>query len=606
VSCGGGGSSHRQTLVVTSIVDAAVPPDGTVTLRSAVEAIESGGTITFAPGLDGGTIRLTIVGSDHSILVGESFPMGRFAGYVERDYGASALYARKNLTIDASDLPNGITLEWAGVDPARVLAVYGDLVLRNVSVTGGYSRGEPIPGGAQPHTLGRGGGIAVWGTAALHGCTVSGNRAEGDVDPSRDRGSFGGGIYGNRLVLTDCVVSGNSVKGYGAAGGGLYSVGGAGMPEQGSSLLRCSVAGNRVTGQHAYGGGVYSDGGGPGGSNTISFVNCTLARNLVEDNPDLGEPAGSQYYYRGGGIYMSNGFLRIESSTIAENAVTGHPAIFRGRPNMAGGGIAATIGNAHVVDTMWIEQSIVAGNTVNGAPHDLFSGSLVHFVSRGFNRIGRLDLGDMLVPVPPWWSLCRKHWPKVGDQDGVAAADVLDPGAAEIHPSVVSVGVDEGANVVLWIPPTGSALDRVPSGPYRLEHSYVQSEDPSGQSGNLLARVLEKLRTDYAAELGSDVGSGLGDVTGILFHDIPNVWPGEPENEPWIAFWRDLEAEIGDRLGAAGLAEDFWVSLGMDLMREGTALRVGVATEWIVAPPDDQRRRSRPAGGACDIGAIER
>ena len=64
-----------------------------------------------------------------------------FQGYQERNYGKSALYVDRSLTIDASSLPHGITLAWAGGDAshARVLAVYGDLTMNKVTVTGGYS-----------------------------------------------------------------------------------------------------------------------------------------------------------------------------------------------------------------------------------------------------------------------------------------------------------------------------------------------------------------------------------------------------------------------------------------------------------------------------------
>ena len=102
-----------------------------MTLRSAIEAAESNGRITFAFYLNGKTINLTVIGSEHTILKGELYnPDQTYAGYQERDYGASALYTRKNLTIDASSLSDGIN--WAGDDSsrARVLAVYGNLTLR--------------------------------------------------------------------------------------------------------------------------------------------------------------------------------------------------------------------------------------------------------------------------------------------------------------------------------------------------------------------------------------------------------------------------------------------------------------------------------------------
>ena len=120
-----------------------------MTLRAAIREAKPGGTIMFDRSLNGGTILLELVGSDNSVLQGEIYSGMTFQGYGERNYGRSALYAAKDLTIDASALPDGITLTWTGGDPnrARVLAVYGNLTMRNVTVTSGYSSAEAIAGG---------------------------------------------------------------------------------------------------------------------------------------------------------------------------------------------------------------------------------------------------------------------------------------------------------------------------------------------------------------------------------------------------------------------------------------------------------------------------
>ncbi len=166
-ACGGSGSS--EPIVVDTLEDNGAAPVDAVTLRDALGDAKSLQTIMFAPALDGGTIELSIVGEEHSILKGEVMgirnePSGLVSylvGYFDRDYGRSALYARKDVVIDASDLPTGITIAWIGStqDPARVLAVYGDLALRNVSVTGGVNVAEDISTGDpddQPWTLARG------------------------------------------------------------------------------------------------------------------------------------------------------------------------------------------------------------------------------------------------------------------------------------------------------------------------------------------------------------------------------------------------------------------------------------------------------------------
>ncbi len=598
-------------LVVDSLDDTAVgdpPSSGTLTLRKAVNSALPGQAITFDCSLNGQTIGLTIVGEDHAILKGEVYNPG-FAGYQDRDYGKTALYVRKDLVIDASALPDGITVRWDGgeASPARVLAVMGDLKMINVTVTSGNPKYDTIAGGTQPCTLARGGGIAVWGTATLDHCAIAGNRVEGDPNAARDRGAFGGGIYGNRLVLRDCVISGNSAKGYGAAGGGVYSVGGGGMTG-GSSVYRCAVTGNRVTAQHAYGGGVFSEGGGPGSAKTLMLENCTIARNLVEDNPDLGQ--AGQWYYRGGGIYMTNGSLSINGCTIAENAVTGTEAVFSNKPNMGGGGVAATIGNAHAVEHMITGHSIIAGNTVNAAADDVFTGSLMHFYSYGYNLVGALDFNQMLVPVPPWLSLSRKHWPKVGDADGVSVAEVLDPAAIQRNGSVVSAGTDEGEWAVLWYQPKGVAVDLIPNESYRVTSTMAEYSVIPGHDDDFLACVLQKLRDDLSdPDFGDAIATTDGDGDPITFLPEGTTWPSHPENAPWIKFWRDLDVELGleGSLGTAGLGDDFWGSFESGHLWDNFSIVVTEDPGPLMRILDtDQRGEPRPQGANGDAGAIEK
>jgi len=616
-ACGSGSSSLPvpppvPTIVVNSFDDVAQPPAGTITLRAALDQATSGEAITFDPALNGGTIALSIVGESHSILPGEIYSgtPPTFQGYSNRDYGQSALYAKKDVVLDASSLPAGITISWTGGDgnPARVLAVYGNLTLRNVAVTGGYSLAEVISGsGPQPYTLARGGGLAVWGTATLEDCAVYGNKILGDNEATRDRGTYGGGIYSNGLVLKNCTISGNSAKGYGAAGGGIYSVGGADNTNgkgNDTSLSNCVVTGNRVTAQHSYGGGIFTLSGGPNNLATMTITNCTVARNVSEDNPDL--PEVGQWYHRGGGIYMGGGSLVVISSTIAENELNGPEAFFGGKSNMGGGGVAATVGNAHVVENATLQHSIVIGNKMNGVAEDWFAGSVINFYSYGYNRIGILDFGQILVPCPEWNDLSRKHYPETGDQDSLNLADALDLSGIHYHSSILSAGTDAGQPIVLWYSPGTAATNQIPTAAYSFDIVSAGYSGYSQPTDDFLNHLLDKLRTDYADTLGSDFGSEFGDLTGTTWYGPAKTWPSDPQNAPWISFWRNLDTDINGRLGTAGLNDAFWGTYQTGALDDNVSMTVTKKTQSVQLITSDQLGNARPKSDLGDVGAIEK
>ena len=658
-----GSSGGYEDIVVNSLEDVEDPPAGTVTLRSALASAAAGQPIVFDTSLDGGNIELSIIGEEHTILKGEvmgmrdepSGPVSYLVGYFDRDYGRSALYARKDVVIDASALPSGITLSWVGGvgSQARVLAVYGDLTMTNVSVTGGRSVAEDISTGDpgdQPWTLARGGGVAVWGVAWLVDCKLFNNSCEGDFDSSRDRGAFGGGLYANIVDMENCIVSGNTVLGGGAAGGGVFSVGGAVSHETISTINRSSITGNRISGLFTYGGGVYSDGGGIGNRKTLKLTNCTIAWNMVDPPPGMPSFLLAMGYWRGGGVYMSNGYLFIQSCTVVENEVHGVPRTDDlGKPNLAGG-IAATIGNAHAVENMTIGHSVIAGNTVhefgssNYYNHDVFTGSLLYFKSMGYNCIGIIDFSQMLVPVGEenWASLCRKHYPKEEDEFGVDVGDVLDLVSGTAYSdSILSAGVNASDPTVLHYEPRGSALDRVPASPYSVDETFAEYAIASGGTNDFLSILLDRVEVfyglaDFASDFTADFETFLQTVgsddknTGIQPYTDPwgnsiltladtqwfgpaVTWPQNLSNYPYIEFWHRFDLAIGAEsipgMGPELLGDDAWAALfSSGPLAENADITM---TVWTASGPAvlikevDQLGIERPANNLGDIGAIE-
>jgi hypothetical protein len=661
-SGGGAGATAQPSLVVNSTEDSAAPPAGTVTLRSALAAAAPGQAITFDRRLDGATITLTTVADEHTLLKGEvmgirdepSGPVSYLVGYRDRDYGRSALLARKDVVIDASALPSGITIAWGGgAQPgARVLAVDGNLTLTNVAITGGSSVTERLTvvnPDDQPWTLARGGAVAVWGTARLADCRLYDNHVQGDFDSSRDRGAFGGAVYADIVDMERCIVSGNSVLGGGAAGGGVYSVGGAGHSQTVSTIDRSSITGNRISAVFTYGGGVFSDGGSIGNQKTLRLTNSTIARNVVEPAPGLPRFLLAMGYWRGGGVYMSNGYLEIESCTIAQNEVYGVARTDSlGRRNLAGG-IAATVGNAHDVEDTIVAHSIIVGNTVqevggNLYAHDVFTGSLFGFRSGGYNRIGVLDFSQILVPVGVWgWeSLSRRHYPQVGDENGVAAGDVLDlVNGVTVSPLIASVGVGAGSPAVLHYAPRGTALDQVPAKVYSVPETAAEYAVAAGGTDDFLAIVLARIERHYglagfAAQFTSAFEAFLQSVdsdtatAGVQPYKDPSgnpiltlsgthwfgpaaTWPKELPNYPYIEFWHRLDSALQARaipgMGPEVLGDAAWRSLFTNgYLTENPNIRISVQTSsrlTVQRVSVDQLGVARPANAPGDIGAIE-
>jgi hypothetical protein len=364
------------------------------------------------------------------------------------------------------------------------------------------------------------------------------------------------------------------------------------------------ISGNRCTAQHAYGGGIFTLSGGPSNLAVMYLTNCTIARNVVEDHPDF--PQAGQWYTRGGGVYMGGGGLWASGCTIAENAVSGQAAIFSGKPNLGGGGVCATIGNAHTVENVYLQNSAVVGNTLNGEPEDWFAGSILNFYSQGYNLLGYIDFRYILVPVPDWMMSSRKRWPKTGDAEGVELAEALDVAGAHFHPTVLSAGTDAGQPAILWYPPAALATDKIPDQDYNVTNVEAGYTGFGVPTDDFLNHVILQIRQEYGAILGEDFGEEFGDMTGTTWYGPAVTWPTNPQNAAWIAFWRNLDAAIGDRLGMAYLGDDFWGTFTTGPLGDHVYITVRRSTHSYRMEDNDQLGTIRPRGGMGDIGAIEK
>jgi hypothetical protein len=259
--------------IVTTAADS-----GIGSLRYATTYTTNGDTITFATNLSGATIL-----------------------------SSGTLTLNKNLTIDASALPGGITIN--GNQAGSVFVVTNaNVVLTALTITNGKAS---APG------YGYGGGIWNWGVLTVNQCTLAGNSAN----------FSGGGImnYFGILVVNESTLTGNSAS---IVGGGIYNLEGA-----------VTVNQSTVTGNAAAGGGSYPSCGGIYDQDqygSIALFNSIVAGNTSPNITGYSVALNSYSYYGGftlTGVNLTNGTPLLASlghyggSTPTMPPLPGSPAI---------------------------------------------------------------------------------------------------------------------------------------------------------------------------------------------------------------------------------------------------------------------------------------
>ena len=266
------------------------PGVGDISLRDAITGAAPGSVVSFAPSLSGQVLTLSL----------------------------GQLTLTKNLTIDASGLPEGITV--SGAASFRVFEVQSG---KTVGMTG-----LRIVNG---RVSADGGGIRNAGNLTLDRCEVASNLA----------GDDGGGIFNTgTLTLTSTQLGANTAN---DSGGAIAS-------EGLLSLSFCSLSGNVADN----GGGIYNDDG------VLTIDESTLRDNVAGDTPG------------GGAVDNDNGGeVSITRSTLSGNrSVSGGGAIENdGKLTILActlsGNTAAVGGGAieHAAGVLGLTSSTLAGNT---------------------------------------------------------------------------------------------------------------------------------------------------------------------------------------------------------------------------------------------------
>jgi hypothetical protein len=408
----------RQLLAVT--VDTLVDEvdgslvDGDISLRDAIVIAAPGEMIDFSPSLNGGVINLTVALQELDIA--------------------------KSLTIDASALPNGLTIDASAADPtpgqnngdgSRVLNVDdGSDAVITVALIGLTLIGGDVTG--------PGGGIRSLEDLTLMRSTVTGNHAfitapdapyEGDgggiwsnggsltISHSTIRanvsGDDGGGIKSNvRTTISNSMISGNAA---GDVAGGIQSTRGIHISQtdivdntaqsDGGGIQadiigtdgNTTIEASRITGNSSGrdGGGILARTSQTGGTVTIS--GSTISQNMA---------AGV-----GGGILslaLAVGNVSIANNTISDNAAGTNGggitlfAIENGTATMTGSTVsensAAEGGGGVLIEAADEAGITITGGTITGNSSDVDGGGLeVHAFDAGTVTIDAATIADNMA-----------------------------------------------------------------------------------------------------------------------------------------------------------------------------------------------------------------
>jgi beta-glucanase (GH16 family) len=314
---------------------------GAGSLRQAMTDIAPGGTITFEPGLAGGTLALN----------------------------SGPLVAAKSVVIDASAAP-GIRLDGGGVDRVLIVNAGQTVEVAHLVVANGY--GFQLAGG-----------ILNNGTLTLDHVAVTGNTM------TTDAGDFwqgGGGIYsgdGATLTLIDSTVADNFS---GWTGGGIYT-----FFNTTTTLIRSTVSGNiaaDVAGGLRTLGNVIIDNSTISGNTSTTwhgggaFITdgvATITNSTVTGNNAPGGTAGGLFV---GTFGPSSATLNIQNTIVANNGDfgcflapfgAGAVALNSLGNNVSTDGTCAPVGSDQVVGDAGL--GLLADNGGPTQTHALLAGS---------------------------------------------------------------------------------------------------------------------------------------------------------------------------------------------------------------------------------------
>jgi CSLREA domain-containing protein len=312
-------------LVVNSLADNTAV-DGKVTLREAIEAANTNGTVGDA--VHDGSGGIDTIRFDPTVFA-----------------------TPQTITLTLGELPitDGLTI----TGPAADLTISGNNASRIFNIDNGNSAtaihvqlaGLTLTGGRVILVSQSGGAIANAENLTMTGCTLTENQAFGDN---------GGGLFNSgTATLTNCTLADNRVTG--ADGGALYNTGTA-------TLGNCTVTGNAAEFSQ-FSGADAGNGGAILSSASLSLRHCTVSGNFADE--------GGAGLFVGGNVTLRN--CTLSNNTANEGDGGGIFAIatqtltdctFLGNSAAGGGGFFNYLGTATVAGCSFAGNSAGDGGAI--------------------------------------------------------------------------------------------------------------------------------------------------------------------------------------------------------------------------------------------------
>ena len=416
-------------IVVTTESDVVDPTDGEISLREAILYATNGSTITFVDEV----VSITLDGNLPQIEINKDLTI------VDPDVTITGVSNRRVFAIYGNPDEGNISVSFSGLNitgGAGLSAENVDLELTNVDITGNSldsgGSGAGIFASNSALTLtdvnitnnrislsGSGAGIYAKSSALdFNNVKINGNTV---IDSNST--VYGAGIFldSSELIMRGIGsdISGNSLEGYTAYGGAIYSI--ASIVELSGVKITDNSASADVGSSSAYGGGIYiSD------TSSLAMNDCTLHGNrltgygtygnaLYSENSEVigsyttvrDNTASATYSAYGGGFYLSasNVFLTnmqigCEKQGVYNNYSIKIPgnslSVSDSSGRVYGGAIYATANSPEAYDLV-IHDSLIEGNEgVAGSDFGIGEGGAI-WLNNGILRVYNTQISQNSV-----------------------------------------------------------------------------------------------------------------------------------------------------------------------------------------------------------------